>query len=257
MFHATLDSTKTWKQIVDALATLLTDAHFVISKSGIVLNQLDSSKAAMVSLNLPSKVFQDYDCEGEYDVCLGIDELVRVSKRMAGDDRLEFSLLKTDPKSERFDRFEIKMHGQAERKFSLQLLTPPDERSKKPELNLAANAEMFADSFKQAVKDIGVVSNFLTIKATADSIVFMGEGDTGEAEVALKKGDDESALFDLKVEENVRARYSLSYLSDITKAISSDSLVFQFGENKPLSIEFGIAEKGRIGFVLAPIIEKR
>ena len=34
MFHATLDNSKTWKQIVDALATLLTEAHFLIQKDG-------------------------------------------------------------------------------------------------------------------------------------------------------------------------------------------------------------------------------
>jgi len=256
MFHATLDSTKTWKQIVDALATLLTDAHFVISTNGIVLNQLDSSKAAMVSLNLPKKVFQEYVCEGEFDVCLGIDELVKVSKRMAGDDKLEFDLAKTDKKADRFDRFEIKMLGQATRKFSLQLLTPPEDRSKKPGLKFAVRVEMFADSFKQAVKDIGVVSNYLTIKASSDSVVFMGEGDTGEAEVSLKKGDDESALFDLEADNDARSRYSLSYLSEIAKAMAADSTKLQFDTNKPIAIDFNIAEGGQISFVLAPIIDK-
>jgi proliferating cell nuclear antigen len=250
MFHATLDSTKTWKQIVDALATLLTDAHFVMSKSGIVLNQLDSSKAAMVSLNLPAGAFQEYVCEGEFDVYLGVDELVKVSKRMAGDDRLEFDL------NTNSQRFEIKMLGQAERRFSLQLLTPPDSRSKKPGLEFAVRAEMFADSFKQAVKDIGVVSNYLTIKASPDSIVFQGEGDTGEAEVSLKKGDDESALFDLQAKSDAKSRYSLSYLSEIAKAMASDSVILQFDANKPIAIDFGIAESGRISFVLAPIIDK-
>jgi proliferating cell nuclear antigen len=255
MFHATLDSTKTWKQIVDAIATLLTDAHFVISESGIVLNQLDSSKAAMVSLNLPKGVFQeDYVCEGEHDVCLDIDDLVKVSKRMAGDDKLEFDLVKTDKKSDRFDRFEIKMIGQAKRKFSLQLLTPPEERSKKPKLKFAVKAEMFADSFKQAVKDIGVVSNYLTIKAGSDSVIFMGEGDTGEAEVSLKKGDD-SALFDLKAGNDAKSRYSWSYLSEIAKAMASDTTTLQFDTNKPIAIDFAIAEQGQISFVLAPIIE--
>ena len=96
MFHATLDSTKTWKQIVDALATLLTEAHLKVSKSGISLRQLDSSKAAMIDLNLPSAVFQEYVCTGEHDICLGIDELSRVSKRMGGDERLEFTLDESD-----------------------------------------------------------------------------------------------------------------------------------------------------------------
>ncbi|MCK5151398.1 MAG: proliferating cell nuclear antigen (pcna) [Candidatus Thorarchaeota archaeon] len=251
MFHATLDSTKTWKQIVDALATLLTDAHLVVSESGIALHQLDSSKAAMVNLNLPAGVFQEYVCKGEHDVCLGIDELVKVSKRMAGDDRLEFDLNTNE------QRFEIKMLGQAERKFSLQLLTPPEARSKSPSLKHDTKAEMFADSFKQAVKDIGVVSNHIKITANSDTIVFRGEGDTGEAEVSLKKGDDESALFDLKVDGDSHARYSLSYLAEIAKAMAGDSVILNFSTNKPIVVEFGIAESGRISFVLAPIVEQR
>ncbi|MFW9847243.1 MAG: hypothetical protein ACFFD6_10870, partial [Candidatus Thorarchaeota archaeon] len=178
MFHATLDSTSTWKQIVDALATLLTEVHFVVSESGITLRQLDSSKAAMVDLVLPAKVFQEYNCDSEHDICLGVDELNKVSKRMAGDDRLEFRL-DTDGK-----RFEIKMIGQAQRQFKLQLLTPPDERTKKPTLAFDAKAEMFADAFKQAVKDIGVVSSHLRIAASGKTLSFTGEGDTGEAEVS-------------------------------------------------------------------------
>ncbi|MFW9925130.1 MAG: proliferating cell nuclear antigen (pcna) [Candidatus Thorarchaeota archaeon] len=258
MLHATLDSTKTWKQIVDALATLLTEAHLVVTESGITLHQLDSSKAAMINLNLPSGVFQEFVCEGEHYVCLGIDELVKISKRMAGDDRLEFNLIKsTDQKTDQFDRFEIKMLGQAERRFSLQLLTPPEVKSKKPSLTHDIRAEMFADSFKQAVKDIGVVSNHIKIAANSESIVFKGEGDTGEAEVSLKKGDDESALFDLKVDTESQARYSLSYLSEIAKAMSGDSVVLQFSTDKPMVIDFGIAESGRISFLLAPIVEER
>ena len=251
MFHATLDSTSTWKQIVDALATLLTEVHFVVSESGITLRQLDSSKAAMVDLVLPAKVFQEYNCDGEHDICLGVDELNKVSKRMAGDDRLEFRL-DTEGK-----RFEIKMIGQAQRQFKLQLLTPPDERTKKPTLAFDAKAEMFADAFKQAVKDIGVVSSHLRITASGKTLSFTGEGDTGEAEVALKAAGDESVVFHIEVKDKPAAMYALNYLSEIAKAMSTDSLTLQFSENKPMLLEFPIAEIGSISFILAPRVERR
>jgi proliferating cell nuclear antigen len=251
MFHATLDSTKTWKQIVDALGTLLTEVHFIISETGLSLRQLDSSKAAMVDLILPAGVFQEFNCKGEHDVCLGIDELAKISKRMAADDKLEFNL------DEDQKRFEIKMIGQAERRFSLQLLTPPDDRTKKPSLSFDAKAEMFADSFKQAVKDIGVVSSHIKISADKDSVTFTGEGDSGEAEVSLKKVDDESALFELQVDKKATSMYALNYLSEIAKAMGSDSITLQFSANKPILLDFGIAEGGRISFILAPRVERR
>jgi len=251
MFHATLDSTSTWKQIVDALATLLTEVHFVVSETGISLRQLDSSKAAMVDLVLPAGVFQEYNCDKEHDICLGVDELNKVSKRMAGDDRLEFNL-DTEAK-----RFEIKMIGQAQRQFKLQLLTPHDERTKKPTLAFEAKAEMFADAFKQAVKDIGVVSSHIRISASGKTLSFTGEGDTGEAEVSLKASGDDSAVFHMESKGKPTAMYALNYLSEIAKAMSTDSLTVQFSANKPMLLEFPIAEVGSISFTLAPRVERR
>ena len=251
MFHATLDSTKTWKQIVDALATLLTEAHFRVSESGISLRQLDSSKAAMVDLALPSGIFQEYSCKGEHDICLGIDELVKVSKRMAGDEHLEFNLDESE------NHFQISMVGQANRVFKLNRLTPPDDQTKKPGIDFDVKAELLADTFKQAIKDIGVVSSHVKITAEPEQLSFAGEGDTGQASVALSTKGDAPALFQLEVSGKSIAMYALNYLSEISKAIGSDSLMLQFTSNKPMMLEFSIAEAGSISFVLAPRVERR
>ncbi|MBN2229849.1 MAG: proliferating cell nuclear antigen (pcna) [Candidatus Thorarchaeota archaeon] len=252
MFHATLDSTKTWKQIVDALATLLTEAHLRVTETGMSLRQLDSSKAAMVDLNLPAAVFQEYACKGEHDICLGIDELARVSKRMGGDERLEFNLDESD------NRLEIKMIGQAERQFKLQLLAPPDSQTNKPGMSFEVKAEMYADAFKQAIKDVGVVSSHVKISAEKNQLTFTGEGDTGEAKVSLTTEGDDPALFQLKVESGQSvAMYALNYLAEISKAIAGDSVVLQFTGNKPMMLEFAIADAGNISFILAPRVERR
>ena len=251
MFYATLDNTKTWKQIVDALATLLTEIHLVVTSSGITLTQYDSSRAAMVDMELPRSVFQDYTCTGEYDLCLGVAEVVKVSKRMAGDDRLVFNLDESEK------RFEIKMIGHAERTFKLQLLTPPEERTQKITPSYDTRAEMLSDAFKHAVKDIGVVSNHLKVIAKSDSLTFTGEGDTGEVEVVLKLGGDESSLFSLRSAGEVTSMYALSYLTEIAKAISGDTLTLQMTSYKPILLEFPIADAGEIRYLLAPRVERR
>ena len=251
MFYATLDSTKTWKQIVDALATLLTEIHLVVSPSGITLTQYDSSRAAMVDMQLPKSVFQEYNCTEEYDICLGIAEVVKVSKRMAGDDRLVFNLDESEK------RFEIKMIGHAERTFKLQLLTPPEERTQKISPSFENRAEMLSDAFKHAVKDIGVVSNHLKVTASSDTLTFAGAGDTGEAEVVLKLGSDDSSLFHLSSTSEATSMYALSYLIEIAKAISGDALTLQMAAHKPIMLEFAIGESGEIRYLLAPRVERR
>ncbi|TFF92376.1 proliferating cell nuclear antigen (pcna) [Candidatus Thorarchaeota archaeon] len=249
MFHATLDSSKTWKQIVDALATLLTEVNFVVNKKGITLTQLDSSKVAMIDLTLPAGVFQEFNCEEEMQICLGVDELTKISRRMAADDRLEFDV--DDDK-----RFEIRMIGQAERLFRLQMLTPPDNQAKRPDLKFMAKLEMNSDALKQAVKDIGVISNHIKVTADKKSVTFAGEGDTGEAEVQLTTGED-SVIYDLESKEKATAMYALNYLSEIVKAVAADTVRIQFSSDKPMRMDFGIAEAGSISFVLAPRIERR
>ena len=251
MFHATLDSTKIWKQIVDALATLLTEIHLVVSSSGILLTQYDSSRAAMVDMELPRNVFQEYTCTEEHDICLGVAEVVKVSKRMAGDDRLVFSLDESEK------RFEIKMIGHAERTFKLQLLTPPAERTQKITPSFEIQAEMHSDAFKHVVKDIGVVSNHLKVTARNDTLIFAGAGDTGEVEVVLKRGGDESSLFSLKTMNEATSMYALSYLTEIAKAISGDSLSLRMSSYKPILLEFAIGDSGEIRYLLAPRVERR
>jgi proliferating cell nuclear antigen len=251
MFYATLDSTKTWKQIVDALATLLTEIHLVISPSGITLTQYDSSRAAMVDMTLPKSVFQEYNCDGEHDVCLGVAEVVKVSKRMAGDDRLVFNLDESEK------RFEIKMIGHAERTFKLQLLTPPEERTQKITPSFDVQAELLTEAFKHVVKDIGVVSNHLKITASSDTLTFSGAGDAGEVEVVLKRGGDESSLFNLSIVNEATSMYALSYLTEIAKAMSGDSLTLRMAAYKPILLEFSIAESGGMRYLLAPRVERR
>jgi proliferating cell nuclear antigen len=250
MFHATLDSTKTWKQIVDALATLLTEIHLVVSYSGITLTQYDSSRAAMVDLTLPRNVFQEYQCTDEHDICVGVNDIVKVSKRMTADDRLVFDLDTSE------NRLEIRMIGPAIRTFKLQLLTPPTERTQKLVPSFDMKAEMHADAFKHAVKDIGVFSNHLKVTVRSDTISFAGEGDTGESEVVMALGD-ESLLYSLSSSGEVSSMYALSYLNEIAKAIASDNLVLQMTANRPILLEFSIAESGMIRFLLAPRVERR
>ncbi len=250
MLKAIMDSTKTWKQIVDALATLLTDAQFVANTNGFSLRQLDTSKAAMIDLYLPAEVFQHYECDQEYRICLGVDELTRISKRMSGDEKLEFSVDDAEK------RFHIRLISQVERVFKIQMKTPTEDIPKKMPAELDVRAEMYADAFRQAVRDIGVVSTHIRLSADSKSITFRGQGETDEAEVKMVVGE-ESALFDLQVKNDSTAAYALSYLSEISKAISGDTLVLHFGNTKPMILEFGIAEKGKIVFVLAPRIDRR
>jgi proliferating cell nuclear antigen len=66
-----------------------------------------------------------------------------------------------------------------------------------------------------------------------------------------------SIIFELNAKSKSNSMYALNYLAEISKAITSDSIVIQFSTNKPMHMEFAIAEGGRISFILAPRVERR
>jgi proliferating cell nuclear antigen len=254
MFHAILDSTKVWKQIVDAMATLLAEAQFKVSPAGMSLRQTDSAKAAMIDLNLPSSVFAGgYDCDEEHNLTLGMEDLVKVSKRMSGDEVLEFNL---DVDSA---RLEIKLVGRAEREFKISLLDTPDDKPRGFPSEFQVDTEIDSDAFKQAIKDIAIVANHVRLNTDKTRLSLSGEGDTSEARVHLSKEGDPPVLLELSNSEKepVDAMYALSYLTEMTKAMSSDTIELHYSKDSPLMIEFPIAEAGRISFVLAPRRERR
>ncbi|MHA1768407.1 MAG: proliferating cell nuclear antigen (pcna) [Candidatus Thorarchaeota archaeon] len=258
MFHATLDSTKTWKQIVDAMATLLTEAQFRVAPdsepTGMTLRQTDIAKAAMIDLELPKSVFQDYHCDKEHELTLGIDDLAKVSKRMSGDEVLEFNL-DTDA-----NRLELRLVGRAEREFKISLLESPESGPRGFPSQFQVDSEIDTDAFKQAIKDIATVANHVRIEADASRISLSGEGDTSEARVHLSREGDPPVVLDLQIsgdEGSASAMYALSYLTEMTKAMSSDTIELHFTGDNPLMIEFPIAVTGKIRFVLAPRKERR
>ncbi|TFF95398.1 proliferating cell nuclear antigen (pcna) [Candidatus Thorarchaeota archaeon] len=249
MFAAVMDSSKTWKQIVDAVATLLTEANLTISPQGITLVQRDSTRAAMIDLSLPRSVFQQYDCDDTYQICIGVDELARVTKRIAVDDRIELRL------NEALMRLQIRMIGETVRTFRIRLLTPSTEPEDPINESFAVRAEMAADLFKRVVRDVGVVSDHVLMSATSGGLSFSGSGDIGEAEIELTPGE-ESLLYSLSGGA-ATSMYALSYLSEIAKAIGGDELVLQMTGDRPAMFEFPIAESGRIKFLVAPRIQRR
>lgn len=254
MFHAILDSTKVWKQIVDAMATLLTEAQFKVSPTGMTLRQTDSAKAAMIDLSLPSSVFAGgYDCDEEHDLTLGMDDLVKVSKRMSGDETLEFNL---DLDA---SRLELKLVGRAEREFKISLLDAPDSGPRGFPSEFQVDSEIDSDAFKQAIKDIAIVANHVRIDSDSSRLSLSGEGDTSEARVHLSKDGDPPVVLELKVSEKgtISAMYALSYLTEMSKAMSSDTIELHYSKDNPMMIEFPIAVEGRIRFVLAPRRERR
>ena len=124
-----------------------------------------------------------------------------------------------------------------------------------PKIPYDSKIGVSASIFDKILCDIEVVSDYLSIKATPNTVEFSGKGDTGEAFEKFEK--DMQELEEISVSQESTGTYSLEYLNPIVKAIgsTSGSISLEFSSSKPLRIEFKVANIGRIHFYLAPRVE--
>ena len=124
-----------------------------------------------------------------------------------------------------------------------------------PKISYNARIGLTSAEFDKILGDIQVVSEYLSISATASKAEFSGRGDSGEAIITLEKGMAE--MPEIEVKEESTATYSLEYLNSIVKAVGTvaGTVICEYSTKMPLRLEFKVANIGRIHFYLAPRVE--
>jgi len=141
------------------------------------------------------------------------------------------------------------------KKYKMRLIESSASETPLPKIPYDSKIGLSSSMFVKILGDIEVVSDYLSVKATSNTVEFSGKGDTGEAFEKFEK--DMQELEEISVSQESTGTYSLEYLNPIVKAIgsTSGSISLEFSSSKPLRIEFKVANIGRIHFYLAPRVE--
>ncbi len=236
-----------WKYIIQSLATLIDEANFVFTAEGLKLRALDPSRIAMIDLELPSIIFEEYECDEETLVGVDLEELNKILRRGRADERIGFEVTE--------GRLKVKIIGKASRTFSLPLIDIVGEELGPLKVTFNVKAKLLSDTLNDAIKDAEQISDAVKFNANEDVFSLNASSDKGEVEVVFDK--ESGALIEYEVTEPSTAIYSTGYLSDMLKKASalSDIAIVEFSSNKPLSLSFEIAGGGRLTYYLAPRTE--
>ncbi len=247
MFRAVVTSAKLWKGIIAAVSELVDEANFIIAPDGLRLRAMDPSHVAMVELDLPPTAFDEYECDEETVIGVNFDEFNKLLKRAKARERLELEL------SDR-SRLTVKFVGKALRTFRMPLIDIAGEELPSPSLEFNVRAKVIADALRDAIKDASVISDYVKFKADQEVLTILASGDRGDVEVKLS--EDMGSLIELDVKEPSASTYSLSYLSDMMKAVAAAEIAtIQFSTDMPLRLDFELPGEGRITYYLAPRME--
>ncbi len=237
-----------WRYIIEAIATIVEEAAFVLKPEGLTLKALDEAKVSMVHLEIPSVAFEDYNVEGEVVVGVNFKEMKKVLKHAKKGDSVEYSISGNVLK--------ITLKNKALRSFEMPLIEPTVERIPELKLEFDTRVKLLSDALDEAVRSAEVVADAVLFESTEDRrFRIYASGEKGEFESVF---DEESgSLLEIEVKQPSKASYSLDYIGDIVKKASkvSDEAEISFSTGKPCKITFTIPFGGTLTYYVAPRTE--
>ncbi|KYK38507.1 MAG: hypothetical protein AYK18_07105 [Theionarchaea archaeon DG-70] len=244
MFTAKLEA-KTWKEIINALSTVIDEVSIEVTQEGIQFTTMDPSHICMVDFSMKSEHFEEYSVTGE-NVTLGIDvdEMRKAINRSKPGDTLEIiadqasiTLKFTQKDSESLRRLKLQ-----------QIDVAFTEKYKVPHIDTLGEVKLPAYVFEDALKDIHLFADVITFVSEPNIFIIQGEGDSGSAFSEIRE------WIAYEVKEPCKCTYNLSYLFDISK-ISIDEVTIKLGNDVPIHISFTL-RNAKFLYILAPRVEK-
>ncbi|MEM0155989.1 MAG: DNA polymerase sliding clamp [Thermoplasmataceae archaeon] len=244
-------SVKNLKEVADLLNTIVSEAKFSFKKDGVIIKAVDPAHVAMVSLEIPTDVFEMYELDQEEEISLDIERLKSILKLANSGD-----VITVYKEKERL-KFEI---GTIIKTLSLldnNSITTP----RVPQVSSESYVVLPKFELEKGLKAAEDVSDSIRLTLSSNDFRARSLSDTEESEMVLSR----ELLKEIKCEESVKSSYPLDYLLKLVKSLSStDSLKMSFKDDYPLTLdfEFGQPAKGSVGsyikgvFLLAPRMEQ-
>ena len=245
-FSARTSTSNEWKAVISAITTLVEEATFEATVEGISFRGMDPSHVALIDISWPNSAFEKYSCDSDIKFGVRIDEFSKLIKRAEKSEGIEINIS---------DDNMLHVSIGKNKKYKMRLIESSASDTPLPKISYDSKIALSSARLDKILGDIDVVSDYLSIKTTPKNAEFSGKGDAGEAVINLEKNKDE--LEDISVSQESTGTYSLEYLDPIVKAVggTADSIICEFSSEKPLRIEFKVANIGRIHFYLAPRVE--
>ncbi|MEM4635642.1 MAG: DNA polymerase sliding clamp [Candidatus Nitrosocaldus sp.] len=281
MLIAKSKSAEEWKTIVSAISTIVEEATFEATSEGISFRGMDPSHVALIDVQLLNSAFEYYRCDGSIRFAVRVDEFLKLLKRAGKDDSIEVSIGSTGAVAEgegegesNMERGEevtaveekemvaltsdentlsIRMVNNYTRQYKMRLIESTSSSTPLPKISFNTKVVMKMAQFVEALKDVEIVSDYITMRCDGNTLQLIGKGDSGDALITFKKGDE--GVEEISSNGESSATYSLEYLGSIVKAVdNAENIVIEYSTRMPLRLEFKMP-LCRIYFYLAPRVE--
>ena len=237
---------KYFKESISIISELVNEVKIKVNSDGLEIVAMDPANVAMVVFKLLSSCFTSFDIKKNEEICINLNNLKQILRRAKGEDKLT---LETEE-----DKLKILLKSDSTRSFSIPLLEMEDKEQKVPELNFPLEAQMRSETLTEAIEDVSVVAESVTILGEKEQLSIKAEGDLSKAFIEIKPNEYTTIKTDRN--EKFKAKYSLEYLKKmVTAAKLAETVKLQFNSDYPLKLEYKVIDKMFLSFILAPRVD--
>ncbi len=246
-FEAELDNISFLRDSIAVISDLIDEAAINITKDGISIIAADRAVVTVVDFMLSKDVFRKYICEKNERIGINLLYFLQVLRRANAGDMLTLML--------DGNRLKLRLDGSSVRSFVIPLIDishediPPIDK-----LSFSSSFVVDTGVLNSGIEDAEIVTDSVIFNVSKDGVRMKAESDASMAELEMKQ---DGGLSELRVERNVRARYSLDYLKKIIKSRKlAEKAAVEMDNDYPMRIHFEVPGKMKLGFILAPRVEE-
>ncbi len=242
-----ISDAKQFKQCIEAVVNLVDEGLFEINDNGMHLRSMDPSQIAMVDFSMPKSAFTEFDAE-QTNLSLNLVDFLKILSRARTDEQL---LLTVEEKEAKCVLEFISPNGK--RNIRLPLIELNVTSPREPKITFDTTIKMRGGTFKEMLKDAGMLSSHVILSAEGDKFIVEAKGDSGD--LRIESGKSSPNFAELHNTAKSRAMFPFEYLDNMTKACPDDNMIELFLKSDcPVKIAYNVGH-AKLAYFLAPRVE--
>jgi proliferating cell nuclear antigen PCNA len=243
-----LSDTSLFRRSIEALKDFLPHAQFHVSQSGLKIRGMDANHVGFVDYFLSATDCAVY--KAPVDSVIGISTVIlcKVLATASPADRLTLA------ESGEIIRLSFAGEGRTS-KFELPTLEFDGEVVDLPEMTYTATIRAKGSDFANAIKDLALFGDSITLRLDDEGFHMHAEGDVGKGAMTLDPTDDREMTLEA---DSVEISYGMKYLQQIVKSCCSlaSEMELAFDESHPLRITTRFGKESYFIAYLAPKVRE-
>ena len=238
---------KSFQSWIKVITTVAEDQVIEAREDGLYAVGMDPSHVAMINTSFLKTNFDNYEVGEEPKVCINVKEFNKILDRIK-DERviIEHSVAKAK-------LLIATEKGTRVRRFEMPTMDDIEGETPEPKIFFKSKVRLTIDELQVGLNDANLVSEHVVFDISEDTLKLQGVGDT--TTYAQWDTDSDGVLL-LKIDEEAKATFTMSYMQDIVKALKSLSEVvtIELSTDMPIRIMGECPAGITAEFYLAPCI---